>query len=68
MKVIALAVLLGIVVSMGSALSSMTAGAGEAHSLRMARALTVRVCLSIGLFGMLIAGYYLGWISPHAIR
>ena len=68
MKVLVAFALLGIVGSLGSALSSMTSGGGAANSLRMAHALTVRVCLSAGLFVLLIAGYYLGWISPHAIR
>jgi hypothetical protein len=31
----------------------------------MARALTMRISLSLGLFVLLFVGYHFGWIAPH---
>jgi hypothetical protein len=31
----------------------------------MVKALTWRIGLSVGLFVLLIVGYYLGWITPQ---
>ena len=66
MQALVLVLLLFIVASLGHALSSMTSG--PAASLRMVRALSLRVTLSILLFGCLMAGYHFGWISPHGVR
>ena len=49
---------LGIVGSLGHALFSMASG--PAASDRMVRALTVRIALSVVLFGALAAGSYFG--------
>jgi hypothetical protein len=35
---------------------------------QMARALTVRIGLSIALFLLLMLGWYFGGISPHGMR
>jgi hypothetical protein len=60
-------VLLGsIVASLGHALSCMASGPDRAA--RMAKALTVRISLSVVLFALLLVGYRLGWIQPHAMR
>ena len=49
-----------IVASLASALVFMTKGRDDPK--RMAKALTVRVGLSVGLFVILMAGYYFGLI------
>jgi cytochrome bd-type quinol oxidase subunit 2 len=59
-------VLIGIVVSLGSALFHMASGKGD--SKRMARALTVRVALSVGLFLLLMGAWAMGYISPHGVH
>ena len=52
--------LLAIVASLASALVFMYRDRGD--SRRMVKALALRVGLSVGLFLMLMAGYYLGLI------
>jgi len=34
---------------------------------RMARALAVRVALSVSLFLLILLAYWMGWIHPHGI-
>ena len=58
-----LAGLLAIVLSLGSALVQLVRGKGD--SKKMARALTIRVGLSILLFVLLLLAWSLGWIQPH---
>jgi hypothetical protein len=58
-----LAGLLAIVLSLGSALLHLVRGKGD--SKKMARALTIRVGLSILLFVVLLLAWWLGWIQPH---
>jgi hypothetical protein len=69
-KVLIVLVLVAIVTSLGKALFHMSSGGnGEAaHSALMARALTVRIGLSIALFALLMLAWYFGAISPHGIR
>ena len=55
--------LLAIVLSLGSALVHFVRDKGE--SQKMARALTVRVSLSVLLFALLMLAWWLGWIEPH---
>ncbi len=38
---------------------------GEVTKTRVVRALTVRIVLSLTLFGLLILGYLVGIIDPH---
>jgi hypothetical protein len=59
-----LACLLAIVLSLGSALLHFVRGTGD--SKRMARALTIRVSLSLLLFALLMVAWWLGWIEPKA--
>ena len=60
-------VLLGLIVaSLAHALSSMAAGPD--HAARMAKALTVRISLSVALFALLLIGYRFGWIQPHGMH
>ena len=51
--------------SMGSALFYMMKD-GDG-SVRMAKALTWRICLSVGTFAFLMLAYWLGWITPHPL-
>jgi hypothetical protein len=62
-RLLILVCLLAIVLSLGSALVYLVRDKGE--SKKMARALTIRVGLSILLFLLLIAAWLLGWIQPH---
>lgn len=62
-RLIILAGLLAIVLSLGSALVYLVRGKGD--SKKMARALTIRVGLSVLLFVLLMLAWSLGWIQPH---
>jgi hypothetical protein len=50
------------VLSLGSALVHLVRDKGE--SKKMARALTIRVALSVLLFVLLMVAWALGWIQP----
>lgn len=63
-RLLIVACLLAIVLSLGSALVHLVRDKGE--SQKMARALTVRVVLSVLLFALLMVAWWLGWIQPHA--
>ena len=58
MRYVVIAMLVMILASLASALVFLVKGRDDPK--RMARALTVRVALSVGLFLMLMAGYYFG--------
>jgi hypothetical protein len=62
MRYIVIAMLVLILASLGSALVFMLRGRDDPK--KMARALAVRVGLSVALFLMLMAGYFLGLIQP----
>jgi cytochrome bd-type quinol oxidase subunit 2 len=64
-KVLILIVLAAIVISLGSALFHLSRGKTEEDSRKMARALTVRIGLSLVLFLLLMAAWYFGLIKPH---
>jgi hypothetical protein len=64
-KVLIIATLLGIIISLGHALYTMTVGPSD--SKRMVQALTVRVGLSVGLFVLLLVGWRLGVVTPHGL-
>ena len=60
---------IGIVVSLGSALRHLSRGSSNAEdSRKMARALTIRISLSLALFALLIIAWYMGLISPHGLQ
>ena len=65
MKMLIVAVILGIIASLGQALFAMASG--PATSSRMVRALAVRVGLSVGLFLVLLISWHLGLIEPHGV-
>jgi hypothetical protein len=60
MRYLVIAMLVMIAASLASALVFMIRGRDDPK--RMAKALTVRIALSVGLFLMLMAGYYFGLI------
>jgi hypothetical protein len=64
-KLLVVLILVAIVGSLGSALFHLSRGNGsEEHSRKMARALTVRIGLSLALFLILMAAWYFGLIKP----
>ncbi|HLS87347.1 MAG TPA: twin transmembrane helix small protein [Burkholderiales bacterium] len=65
MRYVVIAMLLLIVASLGSAVFYMLRRRGD--PTKMARALTVRVGLSVALFVLLMAGWYLGYFRPGAL-
>ena len=79
-RILVLVLLAAIVVSLGNGLFHLTKGqsalgrtgsaesmqAGQEHSRKMARALRIRVALSVALFLLLMLGWYFGLIVPHA--
>jgi Protein of unknown function (DUF2909) len=56
-----------VLVSLGSALYHLARGTPE-DSARLARALTVRITLSLVLFVLLMLAWYFGLISPHTLQ
>ena len=65
-KILVIIILFAIVGSLGSALFHLSRGKGD--SKKMARALTVRVGLSVILFILLMLAWYNGLIAPHGIK
>jgi hypothetical protein len=64
-KILVVIVLFAIVLSLGSALFHLSRGGrSEEDSRKMARALTIRVGLSLALFVLLMAAWYFGLIKP----
>ncbi len=66
MQVLIVVLLVAIVGGLGRALFAMSSGADRAQE--MARALTVRISVSVALFALIVAGYHFGLIEPHGIR
>jgi cytochrome bd-type quinol oxidase subunit 2 len=66
-KLIVVALLAAIVVSMGSALFHLVHDR-KGETKKMVRALTVRISLSVALFVLLFIAYALGLIEPHGVR
>ncbi len=60
MRYVVIAMLVMILASLASALIFMVKGKDDPR--RMAKALTLRIALSVGLFLMLMAGYYFGLV------
>lgn len=56
--------LAAIIASLGSALVHLARGTRE-DSRKMARALTVRIALSLALFALIMIAWYAGLIAPH---
>ncbi len=64
-KIIVIAILLGIVISLGTAMIFLIRDRGS--STRMVKALTLRIGVSIALFILLFVMYALGFITPHGV-
>ena len=64
-KILVIVILFAIVGSLGSALFHLSRGKGD--SRKMARALTVRIGLSLILFFLLMLAWYNGLITPHGL-
>ncbi len=62
-KILVVLLLGAVVTSLGKAMFHLSSG--PADGARMARALTVRVALSLLLFAALFVGWYFDLISPH---
>jgi len=61
-----IAVLVAIIVSLGSALIQLSRGKGD--SQKMLRALTWRIGLSVALFLLLLVAWKMGYIRPHNLQ
>ena len=66
MKIIVVAGLIAVVVSLFSALYFLYRDRG--HGRRMMKMLAVRVALSATLIAFLVLSYWLGWIAPGGLR
>jgi membrane associated rhomboid family serine protease len=66
LRLLILGVLVAIVASLGSALFHLSRGSA-ADSRSLARALTIRIGLSLALFALLMLAWYFGLISPHGL-
>jgi hypothetical protein len=64
-KILVIAVFIGILASLGSALYQLSRSGGD--SKKMIRALAIRVGLSITLFLLLMIAWYAGLITPHGL-
>jgi len=67
-RLVVLGLFVAIVVSLGSALRHLTRGSGPEDSRKMARALTIRISLSLGLILLLLIAWYFGLITPHGLQ
>jgi hypothetical protein len=65
-KILVIIVLFAIVFSLGSALFQLSSGKGD--STKMARALTIRIGLSVVLFALLMLAWKVGLIQPHGVN
>jgi hypothetical protein len=64
-KILIIAALVAIIISLASGMVFLVKDKGE--SRRTAKALTVRISLSVLLFGLLMLGIFTGHIKPHGI-
>jgi hypothetical protein len=64
-KILIIAALAAIIVSLASGMVFLVKDKGETE--RTAKALTVRIGLSVLLFGLLMLGIFTGHIKPHGI-
>jgi hypothetical protein len=64
-KILVIAALAAIIVSLASGMVFLVKDKGQSE--RTAKALTVRISLSVLLFGLLMLGIFTGHIKPHGI-
>ena len=62
-----LALLLGVLISLGLGLYHLSRGTPE-DSARLARALPVRIPVSLLVFALLMLAWYFGLITPHPLQ
>jgi formate/nitrite transporter FocA (FNT family) len=67
MKVVLLVMLAGVIVALASAGVFMLRRGDDDRGRQMARALAVRVGLSIALFLLILLSWRMGWIRPTGI-
>jgi hypothetical protein len=65
-RIVVLIALAAIVASLGSALYHLSRGTQQ-DSAKLVRALTVRIVLSLALFGLIMLAWYAGLIAPHGV-
>ena len=65
-KIVVVAIFLGIVAAMGSALYFFVNDRGDSD--RLAKALTWRIAVSVSLFVLLFVLWWAGLIQPHALQ
>ena len=66
-KIPVLLVLFFIVFSLAQGMYYLAKDDGDEDKDRVVRSLTVRIVLSLTLFGLLILGYIFGLIEPHGV-
>jgi O-antigen/teichoic acid export membrane protein len=64
-RLLILALLAAIVISLGTALYHL--GSGKGDSKKLLRALTIRIALSLALFALLMIAWHAGLIAPHGL-
>lgn len=64
-KILIVLILLGIIASLGSALLFLVKDHGQGE--RSVKALSIRIGMSITLFGLLYLLSWLGYITPHGV-
>ena len=64
-KILIIAALIAILASLASGMLFLVKDKGDSN--RTAKALTVRISLSVALFGLLMIGIFTGHIKPHGI-
>jgi hypothetical protein len=69
MKIVIVLFLLAVVVALASAgvLMLRKGRANDPRGARMARALAIRVGLSVAIFLLVLFSYWMGWIKPTGI-
>jgi hypothetical protein len=66
-KIPVILVLVFIIFSLGQGMYYLAKDDGEEDKTRVVRALTVRIVLSLTLFGLLMLGYFTGLLQPHGV-
>ncbi|MAF83705.1 MAG: twin transmembrane helix small protein [Gammaproteobacteria bacterium] len=64
-KILIVVVFLAIIISLGSGAFALVGDKG--NSKKLVNSLTVRITLSVLLFGLLVIAYLTGLIQPHGI-
>ena len=67
-KILIVAVLIAIILSLGSGLFHLVSKDDGQSKKRMVTALTVRIALSVALFILLFIAWYAGLITPHHVN